>query len=101
MIFTPDTGISLFLDGKQGKGDGSGAIKENGLGKLDSVAPGTQPLGFLGRGLIGRGYERTGTPADSRYKGVIAEVIVYNAALNEPDRKLLEAHLRDRWNTSQ
>ncbi|HEX3697255.1 MAG TPA: hypothetical protein VH374_17905 [Polyangia bacterium] len=101
MIFQPSTGISLFINGKQGEGDGSGFIKEDGLGPLDTNTADAHPAAFMGRGLIGRGFEATESGVDSRYKGLIAEVIIYNAPMVTSDRKLLEAYLTDRWNTDQ
>ena len=100
MVYVPGTGISVFLNGKQGKGSGAGVFLEGGLSKVatDSAAD-ARPIGFLGRGFIGRGFELTSDGIDSRYHGSIAEVVVYNTALDDSERTRLEAYFHGEWNT--
>jgi hypothetical protein len=100
MVYVPGTGISLFLNGKQGEGSGAGVILEGGLTKVvTNTGADARPTGFLGRGLIGRGFEETSDGIDSRYLGSIAEVVVYNAALDDSERTRLEAYFHGEWNT--
>jgi hypothetical protein len=58
----------------------------------------TTPLVQATGGAIGRGLLQTlvaGT--DWRFRGDIAEVVIYDSALRDEDRVNVEAHLRSRW----
>jgi hypothetical protein len=56
------------------------------------------PLTSAVAGAIGRAlYQTTIHNSDPRYRGDIAEVIVYDAALGDADRTAIEAYLRAQW----
>jgi hypothetical protein len=58
----------------------------------------TSPLAEASGGAIGRALLQTMTTGvDPRFRGDIAEVVVYDAALEDGDRSAIEAYLRDRW----
>lgn len=83
-VFTFDdaVGKEVFINGvSHVKGNGSDADKA-GI------------VGFPKNGVIGRGTDASG---DSRYTGVIAELIAFNAALTPAERTSVEAYLKRRW----
>jgi hypothetical protein len=56
------------------------------------------PSTYAGYGAIGRGAFQTTVPAsDQRFRGDIAEVVVYDTALVDSERKQVEAYLRAHW----
>jgi hypothetical protein len=57
----------------------------------------TNPLAYAGGGAIGRSVDQTPASTDPRFRGDIAEVIVYDAALSDSDRLTVEAYLKDFW----
>jgi hypothetical protein len=94
LTFTPGTGMALFINGQKaymGKD-----LAEKGLGKV-VADPGTP--GFRGKGYIGRDIQWALGHADSRYQGSLAEVVIFNTALVEAERKILEAYFHATWDT--
>lgn len=56
------------------------------------------PLAYSGGGAIGRAdFATTGLGLDNRFNGDVAEVIVYDAALQDIDRINVEKYLRTHW----
>lgn len=79
-IFSPTTGLSLFVDGML-------QANQPGVG-IDQIS-----------GLIGRGYERRMEAPDSRYHGDIAEIMVFDTAITDEVREHLESYFRANWGT--
>lgn len=78
--FSPSLGIQLYVDGS-----------EVAASLLDNM-----PLQLASNGSIGRAYSTT-LGSDARFVGDIAEVLVYDTALGDPDRLTIEQYLRDHW----
>jgi hypothetical protein len=78
---TADSNLSLYLNG--GK---AGATAGEGL-----LPAGATPL----IGFIGRGFQPL--PVDSRFRGELGEVVIYDVALDDGQRRVLESHLGLRW----
>ncbi len=57
----------------------------------NAVSQATQ--GAIGRGLV----QTTHTNLDPRFRGDIAEILVYDAALEDADRSAIEDYLKNRW----
>ena len=81
MVFTPGAGLTLQVDGVT-----IGESRSNGLLTMKQA-------------LLGRGYDLSTAAMDSRYHGVIAEVAVFDVALDEGQRAALDGYLRARWET--
>jgi hypothetical protein len=81
MVFRTGVGISLFIDGKA-----AAAAPAPQIAQLDA--------------LIGRGWEYNEMVPDSRYRGDVAEIAVYDIALPEVDRVALEGHWQKTWDTT-
>jgi hypothetical protein len=63
-----------------------------------AAAPNTVPLAYAGGGAIGRALIATiAIGAEPRYRGDIAEVVVYDAALESAERGAVEAYLMAHW----
>jgi hypothetical protein len=58
----------------------------------------TSPLSYAGGGAIGRAVAvTTAFGSDNRFRGDVAEVVVYDAALSDADRTTVEAYLQAHW----
>jgi hypothetical protein len=75
-----DKKLSLFVNGRK-----AAEAQGEGLGQVMA------PL----KGFIGRGFQPSNT--DSRFKGDIAEVLIFDLALDDEQRRTLERHLQPRW----
>jgi hypothetical protein len=80
-MFDPALGHVLWSDGLQLAGNASVA-----------------PLLMATDGAVGRGVVRTtATGLDGRFRGDIAEVVVYDAALADAERVVVEGYLKGHW----
>jgi hypothetical protein len=82
VTLTADKKLSLHLNGSS-----RGESADEGLRSAD-MKPAV--MGFIGRGL-------QPAPFDSRFKGDIAEILIYDVALDSQQRRLLEQYLQSRW----
>ncbi len=58
------------------------------------------PIDSLPAAYIGRAFNALNLGArHSRYLGDVGEIVIYNAALSDGDRALVEGYLKQRWNT--
>jgi hypothetical protein len=80
--YSKPTGLQLFTDGTHRM-----TVASDGLASA--------LLGF-----IGRGYALNDDVSDSRYRGVIAEIAVFDVELTSEQRTNLEAYFRQRWQQS-
>jgi hypothetical protein len=59
----------------------------------------THPISSASEGAIGRAYVLTATSGkDQRFRGDVAEVVIYDQALVDSDRKAIDAYLKKHWN---
>jgi hypothetical protein len=63
-------------------------------GAMNEVTTNKGALVVAAAGAIGRSFSES---SDGRYRGTIAEVIVYTAALSDSDRARLDGYLRAHW----
>jgi hypothetical protein len=71
-------------------------IRMNGVllvSDRDLNPPQSAQGGAIGRGLV----KTTSTGLDPRFRGDIAEIVVYDAALSVSDRRAVEGYLRAHW----
>lgn len=67
-------------------------------GAAVSLNANTEPLVYAAGGSIGRASLRTtGIGWDERFRGDVAEIVVYGAALSDADRASVEAYLKRHW----
>jgi hypothetical protein len=72
------------------------ALHLNGTSRGESAGEGLKPPGEKQlTAYIGRGYQLANF--DSRFKGDIAEILIYDDALDQQQRRTLEQHLQSRW----
>jgi hypothetical protein len=68
----------------------------NGIALVSNAA--TRPLAYASGGALGRAlYLTTLSGNDTRFRGDIAEVVVYDAALENADRAKVESYLKRHW----
>ena len=88
VTLSPAKKLSLHLNGRtMARGDAQGDAEGEGLGPIGNKPP--------IKGFIGRGYQPL--QADSRFKGDIAEILIFDVALDDGQRRTLEQHLQPRW----
>jgi hypothetical protein len=79
--YEPMVGLKLFLNGnKVGESPSSG-------------------LEAIGRGLVGRAFQHNMYSKDTRYRGQMAEVVVFDVPLEDGTRTALEQYLKATWGT--
>jgi hypothetical protein len=69
----------------------------NGTSSLTGVTQDGGEVSLIGRGSNLMTVNTTVSTIDTRYKGDIAEIIAYDAALTDADRKQLETYLKVKW----
>ena len=81
VTFAPRTGFTVYINGT----------------RLATAQAAT--LESIGKGLIGRGYDYNDLAGESRYLGDLAELAIFNTALDDQSRTQLEAYFRETWGT--
>jgi hypothetical protein len=81
-IFDPTSGHELWVNGVSQTGD------------VNVVALTSATGGAIGRAFL----SNPSTDRDQRFRGDIAEVIVYDSALDDVDRLAIESYLKSHWN---
>lgn len=66
------------------------------IGSTTNASDDVDPMGDLMQGYLGRAFNLPST-SDSRYLGEVAEVVIYNAALNSSDVTAVSNYLKARW----
>jgi hypothetical protein len=77
--YSPRGGLRLAVDGKT-----SMPVLSDGIVRTT-------------RGLIGRGFDRPPGGADSRYRGQVAEIVVFDLDLTPEQQSALAGYLQRRW----
>ena len=67
----------------------------NGQKKAEAAEEGLMATSQPIIGFIGRGFQRM--QADGRFRGDIAEILIFDVALDDQQQRTLEQHLRPRW----
>ncbi len=98
VVLGADAGLGVSVDSvRNAAGDAGVHIELDGAAQ---IAVNTSPTAFLAssiEGRIGRGYETTTFFDDTRYHGVIAEIIVYVGVMTDADRAAVTAYLKAHW----
>jgi len=72
-------------------------ITSSGMASMTGITQDGGQSSLIGRGSNWMTVNSTVTSVDTRYKGDIAEIVAYNAALTTADRQSLETYLKIKW----